>query len=102
MDNGFIKQNPPYRIITKEDKLELMIAAPGVNKKSDIDAVSHKYNNTLTIHLPQTDLANKRTLSFEIGDEYNVKGTKANVRDGIIYIHIPKHEESKPTKIEIE
>ncbi len=92
----------PYYVEDTPDHVELTIPVSGV-KKSDItiERNIHGYKNTLSIGIPDTILSEGRTLSFSVADKFNLKGTKANVRDGMLYVRIPRSEKSKPSRIEI-
>ena len=76
-----------------EDKLELKIPIPGVKKKDIGLETSRRYKrNRLTITIPDTAISESRELMFDIGEDFDVKGATANVRDGILYIHLPRNE----------
>ena len=100
--SGFELRPKPYTYIEHPDKLEVIIPVPGV-KKMEIDlGIKPRYGkNNITVGIPDTQLSEKRDLEFVIGDDYDVKGTKANVRDGVLYMFIPMREENKPNKISI-
>lgn len=99
---GFSLHSKAYEIDYQEDKVELVIPVFNASKK-DIEIKPFIYGryNTLKISIPDTKLSESRELAFEAGEDYDVKKAKANVRDGMLFIHIPFREKSKPLSIEI-
>jgi len=99
---GFNLSVKAYNIEYDEMKAEITIPVFGTDKKDiKIDKQTRWGHNTLSIQIPDTKLTDSRKLSFDAPEVYDVNNTKANIRDGLLYIHIPFREKSKPTAIEI-
>jgi len=99
---GFDLSPYAYDIDYREDKAEITIPVFNADKKDiGIRPNTRGYKNILEISIPDTRLTKNRTLSFDAGEEYDIRKTKANVRDGMLFLHIPFKEKSKPISIEI-
>jgi HSP20 family molecular chaperone IbpA len=99
---GFDLDISAYEIEEHQDKIELLIPVFGASKKEiKITRHSGMIPDGINIEIPDTKLSKKRELLFRTDEGLELKKIKANVRDGILFIHIPFKEEVKPTSIEI-
>jgi len=103
---------PSVDIIEKSDELIMFADVPGAAAQ-DIDVNFEK--GQLTIHAkvdPRQDEENTQYLlqefgvgdfcrTFQIGDGVNPERIKAEVRDGVLKLHLPKSETLKPRKIAV-
>ena len=100
---------PAVDIIEIEDGLRVVADIPGVPKDSVEIQVE---NDILTIKaVPESGLPGKPVHTeyetaeyfrhFHLGEEVDVEKLKANVRDGVLTIELPRAEASKPRKIAV-
>ncbi len=104
---------PAVDIIDRDEEILVKIEMPGVSKEN-IDVSVQE--NTLTVkgeikeekeEKEENYLRRERTYrTFERSINIPVKVApdkiKAGLRDGILYVHLPKAEETKPRKIKVE
>jgi len=92
---GFGLHPLSYSTEVHDDKLEFKIAVPGMTKKDiKLERNIHGYNNILTVFIPDEGIAEYRSFDFSVDDRYNLKKVKSNVRDGMLFIHIPLGEKA--------
>ncbi len=103
----------PYTdIIQKDDSFYILIDMPGV-KREDLEISIDK--DTLVIEgktsysrldeekVWEQEFANVKYLRrFTLADTVDKEKIKANLRNGLLKIHLPKVAELKPKKIEIQ
>ncbi len=109
---------PAVNLVEGDDEFRIEVAAPGLEKddfKVDLD------NNVLTISSEKEEKDEEKdkedkvvrcefnytkfSRSFTLPDGANEENIKANHKDGVLYVHIPKKEEAKqkpPKQIEIK
>jgi HSP20 family protein len=104
---------PPVDVIEKDNEFVVSVELPGVAKE-DIDVTVH--NGMLTINAEsKSDLGTeqarvirqerrfgKYVRSMRLGTDIDETRVKASVRDGILELVLPKAEEVKPKKIDVE
>ncbi len=102
---------PPVDIYENDDHVAMQLDMPGVAEKSADVTVE---NRVLTIE-GQVDLdvpagcelvraecqASGYRRVFELSDEIDVSGIKALLKNGVMQVTLPKHEEAKSRKIDI-
>jgi len=104
-------RRPPYRVHEDKDAFTVTIPMPGVGKK-DVDISLDGENLTIVGHRAKTG-EDRKTLRREIPDaDYrlalrlnvpvNQEAIRAEAKDGLIKLTLPKAEEVKPRKIAIE
>ncbi|SMP78854.1 Molecular chaperone IbpA, HSP20 family [Neorhodopirellula lusitana] len=102
---------PRFDIWEGDDELVLYGDLPGVNR-DDLDI--NFENRQLTIHgRVERCHDGKNTLmgeygvgdfqrSFTIGDAINSEAISAELRDGVLTLHLPKSDRAKPRRIEVK
>ncbi|HXY40901.1 MAG TPA: Hsp20/alpha crystallin family protein [Vicinamibacteria bacterium] len=104
---------PPVDIYEKDGTLVLKAELPGVDAK-DVDV--HVENNVLTLRGQRTfDQETKRehyhrveraygtfSRSFTLPNVVDTQGIKAEFKDGVLQVMLPKREEAKPKQIQIQ
>ena len=100
---------PPVDIFEIEEGLAVIVDLPGVAK----DAVDvHVENDVLTIKgTPRTDGAGESTYrefdlvpyyrQFQLGEQVDQEKIRAEMKYGVLTIHLPKAEKAKPKKISV-
>jgi HSP20 family protein len=111
-DSGAEGWHPPVDILESEDAYLLRAELPGMQKE-DLDLELKDGTLTLTGERKATKLADgvqyrsverrngKFVRSFVLPETVQDDGIRANYKDGILEIHVPKAEEAKPRQIEI-
>jgi HSP20 family molecular chaperone IbpA len=99
---GFTITKPWY--YEEDDRnMTITVPIPGMTKKDvSVRKKIGGFGQHLLIDIPDSRLSDKRELLLEIGDGYRLKKAKANVREGVLYVIIPRDESSLPEEIEIE
>lgn len=105
--------SPSMDILEKSDGLVLMADMPGVGAK-DVD-IQYE-NGLLTIHgkvEPRQDESKTTYLlreygvgdfyrSFRIGEGVDIDKVRAELKDGVMTLHLPKSDALKPRKIAVQ
>jgi HSP20 family protein len=111
-DSGAEGWHPPVDILESKDAYLLRAELPGMQKE-DFDLELKDGTLTLTGERKATKPADgvqyrsverrngKFVRSFVLPETVQHDGIRANYKDGILEIHVPKAEESKPRQIEI-
>lgn len=104
----------PLDVVEKDDGFQLTAELPGV-KKDDISVTLE--NGVLTIsgemRSEQVEKQGERVVrqerrygkyvrSLRLGTQINEKAIKANYKDGVLQLTLPKAEEVKPKKISVD
>jgi HSP20 family protein len=102
---------PPINVFRKGDDIVLIVEVPGV-KKSDLrveakgntirisGSKSTGYSGKVSVHrIERVGGTFDRAISLPI--EINSEGIKAESRDGILALHLPRAEHDKPRSISI-
>ncbi|UCG31862.1 MAG: Hsp20/alpha crystallin family protein [Phycisphaerales bacterium] len=103
---------PNVDILESQDELTLLADLPGV-KAEDVDI--HFERGTLTLHGKvrprQADKTNYLLREYGVGDFYRTfevsesidpSRIHAELKDGVLMLHLPKVEAAKPRKIEVK
>jgi len=101
---------PPVDIYEKEDGLVVVADLPGVPKEGVSVRVE---NGILTIQgkpehgLPGEEISREFGLvsffrQFELTDTVDQAKIKAELRNGVLTIHLPKEEKAKPKQVEVK
>lgn len=101
---------PPVDIYETKDELVVLADLPGV-AKDDVDV--RVENNILTINgktsheMPGAMLDNEFTLynyyrQFELSDTVDQEKIQAELKHGVLTIHLPKAAQVKPKQIEVK
>jgi HSP20 family protein len=103
---------PPVDIIEQDDRLLLVADMPGV-KPQDLDVTYER--GQLTVHgrvqprqSPTTDYVLREYgigdfyRAFQVGEGLDASGIEAELRDGVLTLHLPKAKEAVPRKITIK
>lgn len=103
---------PDVDVLETKDDFILQVSLPGVKKeaveteiKDSVLTISGKRDikqnsddNWLKREIPTGQFYR----AFKIGARVKTEAVKANFKDGILEIHIPKADEAKPNKIQID
>ena len=103
---------PRADIYETKDDLVVVMDVPGVDEKS-LDIVLEKSVLTITAfpayeHMDQLSLAYAEygegdyQRSFALSEEIDREHIEANVKNGVLYLRLPKAGEAKPQKITIK
>lgn len=103
---------PSTDILEKEDGFHILMDLPGVEKQ---DMVIDLDDNALTIKgktsypapanekLVDTEFGNVEFLrKFTLSDAVDKQSIQANLNAGVLELYLPKAEEAKPKRIEIQ
>jgi HSP20 family protein len=102
---------PRVDILETEEELLLLADLPGV-KPGDVDLRFE--NGELTLHgrcAPRPTAANPMLAEYEVGDfhrvftiseDINVDKIAAELKNGVLTVHLPKSEKVKPKKIAVK
>ncbi|HEX2888326.1 Hsp20/alpha crystallin family protein [Vineibacter terrae] len=102
---------PPLNVFRKDDDAVVIIELPGV-KKTDVDIQAKgstiRISGTRTIEFPQKAgihrrerIAGRFDRAITIPFEVNVEEVKAEYRDGILALFLPRAEQDKPRSIKL-
>lgn len=100
---------PPVDIYEDGTGLTVVADMPGVNREG-LDIRVADSILTLTGHTkhstPGTPIAREYQLlnffrQFELSDAVNVDGIRAELKHGVLTLHLPKKEKAKPRQIEV-
>jgi HSP20 family protein len=103
---------PPVDIAETNDELTLTIELPGIELK---DVTISLENHVLNLHGERKFEQDKKEASyhlversygvfqrtFSLPDNVQVDKISANMKNGVLTLHLPKREESKPRTIEV-
>lgn len=102
---------PPVDIVENANEYQITASMPGVDKQNvnvsvedhililEGKAVQVEPENCRNI-TREFEVGNYRR-SFELSDEVDTSAVKAKVKNGLLKVTLPKREESKPKKIEV-
>jgi HSP20 family protein len=103
---------PPVDIYEGEDSLMMNVDMPGVDEKSvevTVESQVLTIEGRVELDVPAGhELARAECQArgyrrvFELSDEIDAAGLKARVKNGVLRLTLPKREEAKSRKIEIE
>ena len=105
--------NPAVDISETKESIVIQVEVPGVDKKAlNItlleDVITISGEKKVEKHEEGTDsLLNERSYgrfqrSFRLSSEIDSSNIKANFKDGILILELPKSEKSKPKEIKID
>lgn len=110
-EDGF---TPACNIIEKTDRYTIEVAVPGVDPHHidiELDGQVLKIKGEKSLKKEQEDEETEMHTvehhygsffrSFTLPENVDVEGIKADNKNGILYVHLPKNKESKPRRIEI-
>lgn len=103
-------QTPPVDIRWKDDEVALSLDVPGV-KREDLELTLE--DRVLTIKGSRKSPADERerparavrgtfSVSYTLGDAMDGERLSAELADGVLTIHIPKHAKAQPRRIEVQ
>ena len=99
-------QTPPVDVRCNDNDVVLAVDVPGV-KREDIELTLE--NRVLTIKgsrkSPATEGARTRgtfNVSYSLGEVMDGDRLSAELADGVLTIHIPKHAKAQPRRIEVQ
>jgi len=101
---------PPVDIFDVEDGLAVIVDMPGVGKE-DLDI--RVENDVLTLSgkaeqaLPETAIYTEFQLAnffrqFQLSDRVDQEKIRAEAKNGVLTLHLPKAEKAKPKKIAVQ
>lgn len=103
---------PAADILQKDDSYYILIDMPGVNKKKLQISVD---DNVLTVQAdtdyPRTEqesyieneFGNAQYIrKFTLSDNVDKENIQANLKNGLLRLHLPKSPEAKPKRIQIQ
>ena len=104
---------PLADIVEQGDELLLVVDLPGVNPD---DLYVHFEDKSLTIHgraTPRQDEAQTNYLlreygvgdfhrAFQVSEDIDTRQISAELKDGVLILHLPKAEAAKPRKILVQ
>jgi len=121
-NNSLTKQNsaqdtprpavlPPVDIVESEVGITLLADMPGVSKERlgvRIDGDNLLIEGSAEVKVPEnlqllhSEVRNPHfRRSFTLSRELDTSKIEANLRDGVLRLHIPKAEEARPRRIEV-
>jgi len=103
---------PTADIIQENEGFSILMDMPGV-KREDLVISADKNNLTVEADTSYAHKENERFIENEFGNVHYVRkftlsdavdanNIKANLKNGLLKLHLPKAEELKPRKIEIQ
>lgn len=102
---------PPANISDASNEYLLELDMPGVNKdglevtveNNELTIIGHRQIDTPPGKLCycESGLANYRRV-FELGPDIDTTKIKAEIRSGVLKLHLPKSERAKPKRIEVQ
>jgi len=102
---------PPADVYEDADGITLQLDMPGVSRDRlnlQSDKNSLLIEGTAQIDMPQGMAAlyadvrsTSYRRSFVLSDELETEKTEANLKDGVLTVHIPKRAEVRPRRIEV-
>lgn len=103
---------PSTDILEKEDGFHILMDLPGVNKENlvidlDDNALTVKgktsYPETGNEKLVDAEFGNVEYVrKFTLSDAVDKSSIEANLKKGVLELYLPKAEEAKPKRIEIQ
>lgn len=109
---GFPQVRPAADILQKDDSYYILIDMPGVSKdKLDISVDENVLSvQADTAYQPQgqeslieNEFGNVQYVrKFTLSDNVDKENIQANLRNGLLRLHLPKSPETKPKRIEIQ
>jgi len=103
--------SPDVDIYASNNEVVFIVDMPGVGKgdvtiqvdETDTLVITGKnsYNDTGTSVIRQYHIGNYYR-AFQLSDDYNKDKVSAKLENGLLVVTIPKREEAKPKKIEIQ
>lgn len=110
--SSLARVRPSTDILEKEDGFHIIMDLPGVRKE---DLVIDLDENALTIKgktsypkpdqekLVDAEFGNVEFIrKFTLSDAVDKQSIEANLKEGVLKLHLPKAEEAKPKRIEIQ
>jgi len=93
-----INEDYSKRMSVEDDVLTMEFEVPGLSKK-DIKVQADENHRELSIEGENE----KRTFNkkYKLSEEWNIKKTSAEVKDGILKVFVPKVDEKKSKLIEV-
>ena len=102
-DKAKTVRQPASNIINYEQQVELQLAIPGVAKDA-VNLTSEGNKLRIEAHAsgngPWGNVSYQR--EFTLHKDLNAQDISANLRNGILSLTIPKHEQATPQRIEIQ
>jgi len=102
---------PPANISATENEYLLEVEMPGVDKDglevtvegNELTIIGRRKTETLAGELwyRESPLADFRRV-FELGPDVDTTKINAEMRQGVLKLHLPKSEKAKPKKIEVK
>ncbi|MGM0423579.1 MAG: Hsp20/alpha crystallin family protein [Thermodesulfobacteriota bacterium] len=109
---GFPQVRPAADILQKDDSYYILIDMPGVSKdKLDISVDENVLSvQADTAYQPQgqeslieNEFGNVQYVrKFTLSDNVDKENIQANLKNGLLRLHLPKSPETKPKRIEIQ
>jgi HSP20 family molecular chaperone IbpA len=102
--------NPAVDIYENDDEILLHADMPGVNKDNiTVNVDNGKLSITGIRHLETSGMANWEEFgdveyrrNFSVPQSIDVEKVNAELKDGVLRLHLPKSEAAKPRQIEIK
>ncbi len=111
-NRGFPQARPAADILQKDDSYYILIDMPGVNKEKLQISVDE---NVLTVQAdtdyPQAEQENyienefgnaQYIRKFTLSDNVDKENIQANLKNGLLRLHLPKSPEAQPKRIQIQ
>lgn len=103
-------RKPATNISEDDDKFQLDIAVPGLEKKDieinvEKDLLTIKYENGKEDQVNYTHREfgqHSFCRTFSLGEKIDMEKIEANYNNGVLNVTLPKKEEAKPVKKQIE
>ena len=103
---------PPADIVQQDSSYYIIMDMPGVNKDDlnisiDKQVLTVEAETELSISQGEKFLENEfseavYSRKFTLSDAVDKNNIKANLKNGLLKLHLPKAEEEQPKKIEIQ
>ena len=98
----YITYKPATDVMEMENGWCLYLDVPGAsNEMLDINVEDNVLKIKAETMLQEHGMAVKFERSFQLSDEVDANGIKANLKDGMLHLALPKAEAAKPRKIQV-
>ena len=98
VDNFWSSYHSNFELSEKDDSYSFSIELPGF-EKSEIKIVSK--DNSLQVRA-ETDEGKKRQKAISLPTDADPRKTQAKLKNGVLYITIPKQQSAKSKEIKVE
>ena len=99
---NYMTYHPAADVLEMENGWSLFLDVPGaVNEMLDIDVEDNVLRIKAESMLTQKNMTVRYERAFQLSDEVDAGGIKAELKDGVLHLMMPKAESAKPRKIKV-